>query len=474
VACQHHTNITINCLVESNRFQYNIPMKILWRYILKELFWPFLFGVGISTFVLIMDAILDIMNLIITKGISVWVVLEFFGLSLAWMLALSVPMGMLVAALMGYGRISADNEVVAAKACGISMPTIVMPGLLMGVILAVALSWFNDQILPNANHRARLLMTDITRKKPTWSLEENVFLDYFDGYHILVKKVDNKTSEIRDVTIFEHKDPKTPRTIVAKSGDIKFTPDGSRLIMNLYDGEIHEPDPDNQERYRRTEFKKQTIALEGASSELERSESGARGDREMSVAMMLNENRENQAQIDSTQKRINEIVKQDILKLTAGPLTEKEVKDAIKKQAKADEISLKPKDTMTRIEYEMKTIKTYQRQINSMTVEIHKKFSIPVACIAFVLLGAPLGILARKGGVATSLALSLLFFIVYWAFLIGGEELADRMYLNGAVAMWLPNVVIGITGLLLIGIVNRRTSLEGLDFFKKLIPGRHK
>jgi lipopolysaccharide export system permease protein len=449
-------------------------MKILWRYILKELFWPFLFGVGISTFVLIMDAILDIMNLIITKGISVWVVLEFFGLSLAWMLALSVPMGMLVAALMGYGRISADNEIVAAKACGISMPTIIMPGLLMGLILAVALSWFNDQVLPNANHRARLLMTDITRKKPTWSLEENVFLDYFDGYHILVKKVDNKTSEIKDVTIFEHKDPKTPRTIVAKSGDIKFTPDGSRLIMNLYDGEIHEPDPDNQERYRRTEFKKQTIALEGASSELERSESGARGDREMSVAMMLNENRENQAQIDSTQKRINEIVKQDILKLTAGPLTEKEVKDAIKKQAKTDEISLKPKDTMTRIEYEMKTIKTYQRQINSMTVEIHKKFSIPVACIAFVLLGAPLGILARKGGVATSLALSLLFFIVYWAFLIGGEELADRMYLNGAVAMWLPNVVIGITGLLLIGIVNRRTSLEGLDFFKKLIPGRHK
>jgi lipopolysaccharide export system permease protein len=449
-------------------------MKILWRYTLKELFWPFLFGVGISTFVLIMDAILDIMNLIITKGISVWVVLEFFGLSLAWMLALSVPMGMLVAALMGYGRLSADNEIVAAKACGISMPTIVMPGLLMGVILAIALSLFNDRILPNANHRARLLMTDITRKKPTWSLEENVFLDYFDGYHILVKKVDNKTSEIRDVTIFEHKDPKTPRTIVAQSGDIKFTPDGSRLIMNLYDGEIHEPDPDNPERYRRTEFKKQTIALEGASSELERSSSDARGDREMSVAMMLNENRENQAQIDSTQKKINDIVKQDIIKLTSGPISEKEVRDAIKKQVSAIEISPKPKDTMSRIEYEMKTIKTYKRQINSMTVEIHKKFSIPVACIAFVLLGAPLGVLARKGGVATSMALSLLFFIVYWAFLIGGEELADRMYLNGAVAMWLPNVIIGATGLFLIAMVNRKTSLEGLDFFKKLIPGTRK
>jgi lipopolysaccharide export system permease protein len=449
-------------------------MKILWRYVLKELFWPFLFGVGISTFVLIMDAILDIMNLIITKGISVWVVLEFFGLSLAWMLALSVPMGMLVAALMGYGRLSADNEIIAAKACGISMPTVLMPGLLMGLILAIALSVFNDRILPNANHRARLLMTDITRKKPTWSLEENVFLDYFDGYHILVKKVDNKTSEIREVTIFEHKDPQKPRTIVAKSGDIKFTPDGSRLIMNLYDGEIHEPDPENQERYRRTEFKRQTIALEGASSELQRSTSESRGDREMSVAMMRNENKNFQAQIDSSQKKINEIIKQDIIKLTGGPPTEQEVKSAIKKSESASAVSFKPKDTMTRIEYEMKTIKTYKRQINAMTVEINKKFSIPVACIAFVLLGAPLGVLARKGGVATSLALSLLFFIVYWAFLIGGEELADRMYLNGAVAMWLPNIVIGATGLILVGLINRKTSLEGLDFFKKLIPGRRK
>ncbi len=449
-------------------------MKILWRYVLKELFWPFLFGVGISTFVLIMDAILDIMNLIITKGISTWVVLEFFGLSLAWMLALSVPMGMLVAALMGYGRLSADNEIIAAKACGISMPTVLMPGLLMGLILAIALSLFNDRILPNANHRARLLMTDITRKKPTWSLEENVFLDYFDGYHILVKKVDNKTSQIREVTIFEHKDPQQPRTIVAKSGDIKFTPDGSRLIMNLYDGEIHEPDPDNQERYRRTEFKRQTIALEGASSELQRSTSESRGDREMSVAMMRNENKNFQAQIDSSQKKINEIIKQDIMKLTGGPPTEKEVKSAIKKSESASAVSFKPRDTMTRIEYELKTIKTYKRQINSMTVEINKKFSIPVACIAFVLLGAPLGVLARKGGVATSLALSLLFFIVYWAFLIGGEELADRMYLNGAVAMWLPNIVIGVTGLILVGLINRKTSLEGLDFFKKLIPGPRK
>jgi lipopolysaccharide export system permease protein len=91
-----------------------------------------------------------------------------------------------------------------------------------------------------------------------------------------------------------------------------------------------------------------------------------------------------------------------------------------------------------------------------------------------VLIGAPLGIMARKGGLATSLGLSLLFFIIYWAFLIGGEELADRMFLSGALAMWLPNVVIGVAGISLISLVNKRTIVEGIDFYKKLLPRRHK
>jgi lipopolysaccharide export system permease protein len=469
----HLTNDN-KALVINIGFRYNAAMKILWRYILKELFWPFVFGVGVATFVLIMDAILDVMNMIITKGISVWIVLEFFGLSLAWMLALSIPMGALVGALMGYGRLSSDNEVIAMNACGVSITKIAAPGILMGVILALFLTWFNDQVLPEANHRARLLMSDITRKKPTWSLEENVFLDYFEDYHILVRKVNNKTSQIGDVTIFEHKNPKSPRTITANNGDVKFSPDGSRLIMNLYDGEIHEPDPDNPERYRRIDFKKQTLTIEGASSQLQRSDSDARGDREMSVSMMLNENSKSELQIRDAESRIDSIVSEDrnrllnpakdTSKIKALPLDNNPVKIASKKS----------KDTLTKLEYEANTIKTYKRQINAMNVEINKKFSIPVACIAFVLIGAPLGIMARKGGLATSLGLSLLFFIIYWAFLIGGEELADRMFLSGALAMWLPNVVIGVAGISLISLVNKRTIVEGIDFYKKLLPRRHK
>jgi len=104
-------------------------MKILWKYVIKELIGPFFFALAVITFVLLMDFILDVLNKIINKGLPINVVLEVFALSLAWMLALSVPMAVLIAALMGYGRLSSDSEVIACKACGVSLVNLLVPGL---------------------------------------------------------------------------------------------------------------------------------------------------------------------------------------------------------------------------------------------------------------------------------------------------------------------------------------------------------
>ena len=94
-------------------------------------------------------------------------------------------------------------------------------------------------------------------------------------------------------------------------------------------------------------------------------------------------------------------------------------------------------------------INAYEKSINTYQVELHKKFSIPFACIIFIIIGAPLGIISKKGGFGVSISISLLFFIIYWAFLIGGEELADRGFLNPGLSMWLPNILLGFIGLCL-------------------------
>ncbi|NUO81238.1 LptF/LptG family permease, partial [candidate division KSB1 bacterium] len=83
-------------------------------------------------------------------------------------------------------------------------------------------------------------------------------------------------------------------------------------------------------------------------------------------------------------------------------------------------------------------------------VEIQKKYSIPVACLVFVLIGAPLGIMSRRGGLATGGGLSLVFFLLYWTFLVGGEDLADRQIISPFLAMWSANIIVGIAGLYLL------------------------
>ena len=101
------------------------------------------------------------------------------------------------------------------------------------------------------------------------------------------------------------------------------------------------------------------------------------------------------------------------------------------------------------IESDFSLINSFNNSINKYLVELHKKFSIPFASIIFILIGAPLGMMAKKGGFAVSMAFSLGFFIIYWMFLIGGEEFADRGLLSPALSMWLPNIVLGIFGILI-------------------------
>jgi lipopolysaccharide export system permease protein len=107
-------------------------------------------------------------------------------------------------------------------------------------------------------------------------------------------------------------------------------------------------------------------------------------------------------------------------------------------------------------------------------VEIYKKYSIPAACLVFVFVGAPLGILVRRGNFGVSAAIALGFFVVYWSCLVSGEKLADRAVLPPSVAMWMADVVIGALGVYLTILVSRETVTFNFEFnwLKRLFGGK--
>ncbi len=433
--------------------------SLLQRYLLRQLVRPFLLGVFVVTFLLTMDFLFDYLDLFLGKGIDLLTVLQLFVLGLGWMLALSVPCGVLVGVLMTYGRLAQDNEVVAVRASGISPMRILTPAIWASVAVAVGLTIFNNYVLPDMNHSFANLMLAVNKKRPTAQIQEGVFIDQFSGYNMFIGRLNDRTGQMQDVLIYDFsRRDEPPRTILARRGTLEFDPQVGQLRLNLTDGEIHEAAKGQTPVYRRLLFERQTLNIQGAREVLERTANRSRGQREMSVQAM----RVRIAELAQERERYEQRSREILEKVGVTSVSDLPGMGAripwysaaagllgVRAQRQAA-----PPDTFwtperRRLAEEARVahlqMEAAAKKINQYQVEIHKKFSIPSACIVFVLLGAPLGIRARRGGLAAGF-LSAGFFMFYYLCLVGGEQLADRRYLAPWISMWLPNIILGILG----------------------------
>src|SRR6185436_13298092 len=146
-------------------------VRILPMYIRRQHLVPFLLGFGVVTFIFEMDVLFDSLDLIINRGVPALAVFPLFGLSLGFVVALSVPCAVLVATLMTFGRLSQDNEITALRASGVHLFRAILPPLLAASGLAVGLTLFNNYVYPDANHAFASLLVDIGRMRPTVKLQ---------------------------------------------------------------------------------------------------------------------------------------------------------------------------------------------------------------------------------------------------------------------------------------------------------------
>ncbi len=439
-------------------------MKILNRYILLEHIPPFLFSVFIITFILILETIPKIVELVIDKNISAFIVLELIFLNLAWMLALAVPMGVLVATLLAFGRMTSDSEILAIKASGINLLRVLIPLMIAAGILTVGMIEFNDKILPDLNHRARVLEGDIRSTRPTLIFRPGVFITDVSGYIILLKSINYQTSEVTGVRINETKDPAHPRIVIAKSGKMKFIDNGSTIQFTLYDGELHMLDIQDPANYRKVDFKEQVINVGGVGSQLKRSESSFRTDREMDIAQMEETVRQARSVIPPFREHIENTVDNKLAFLFSDTL--KYPGDTLLKDSAAlAYLKADMKNIYIKVKREAEQIEEQNMIVDKYEIEIYKKYSIPAASFAFILIGAPLAILSRRGGMGIAATISIFIFTLYWAFLIGGEDLADNDIVSPFLAMWAANFLVGAIGLyLLIKVITEKPLFA---FFRK-------
>ncbi len=423
-------------------------MKILTRYILREHIAPFFFAFFTITFLLVIDFVPKIIDRVIDKDINLMVVLELVGLNLAWMLALSVPMSVLVATLMAFGRLGGDFEVTAIKASGINLLHVLMPLMVAASILTVGMIEFHDKVLPDLNKKARTLLGDIQSMRPTMIFQSGIFITDIPGYLVLIDKIDHATSYVQGVRISETKDPNHPRLIVAKDGYLTMTDGGRNMRFSLNDGELHTLDLTNPDNYRKLDFKNQIINVSGTGSELVRTESEFRTDREMNIEQMSSQVHQAVNSAKPLRDRINEYLQTKYSYLFSDSFKFNPT-DSMDDRKALGLVRSDASVMVRHVERNRQQIEAQRRIMDKYNIEIQKKYSIPAASLAFVLIGAPLGIMSRRGGMGMAIAIAIVLFMIYWAFLIGGEDMADRGIITPFVAMWSANILMACVGLYL-------------------------
>ena len=448
-------------------------MNTLNKYLLKQSLIPFILSVTVITTVLFLQFLIRAVDRFLGKGLDLMTIFEYLYLNLAWIIALSVPMSLLISSVMTFGRMTQQNEITALKSAGVNIYNIIKPAIWFSSLVAIGLCLFNNFILPEMNYNARLLARDIYKKKPELSIEPGYFVDMIPQYTMIVKEMDGKN--FKDVKIFSKNNNSEQTTIYSQEGTLSSN--GNTMTISLIDGEIHEIDVSDYDYYRKIKFKTHQILISMDELMLNRTTESSRTDREMRIPNMIDEINRNKILISQIYERINNVKEEiGIKNPNANTLEtiEKEIKELqqIQKKIPPTENELNENSTISDIEEkqyilsltnnarqfknEFTLIENYKKTNNKFKVEIHKKFTLAMACILFTMVGAPLGILVRNGGMTIASGLSIAFFLVYYILLIWGEQLADRNLLNPGLGSWLPNIVLLVSGLIVLKLSNKK------------------
>lgn len=453
-------------------------MKLLHRMILRALPGPFLAWLGTLMFLLVMQFLIRYLPDIAGRGLPLGVIIELIAYNLSYMVVLAVPMSTLLASLMVFGRLAESKAYAVAKNAGISIWQLLWPALIVGVFLTACMTYFNNVMLPESNFRARNLWQDIRSKKPGFELQPGIFYEGIHDYSILVQDLPPESNELFDVLIFDYTDGTRRQSVIkARRGTIESR--GLAVDVELQDGEVHRllPATDNstKERYERIAFDRYRLTLDLSDFVFERSDprQGYRSDRTTPTFEMIQFVDSLEADIAAKTADLDSIAMKLLPDSTwqvaatdqPAPLSSPASPDTttapVQRIALADlpaperqrayNLALEnARTTRTLIDDAQRTIDIFSKEANRYRVEIHKKFSIAVACLIFMLIGAPLGLSIRRGGLGTVAALALGIFMFYWVTLVQGEKLADRDFLTPWVGMWIANIMMLLLGLWLV------------------------
>lgn len=442
-------------------------MKKIHLLILKSFIRPFIVTFLIVMFVLLMLFLFKYIDDLIGKGFEWYVILQLMMYVSATNVAMALPLSILLSSIMTYGTLGENYELVAIKSAGVSLNRAMYPMIIVVTILSIIAFFFSNYMLPVANQKFYSLLYDVRQQKSAKLLDEGVFSSRFPGFAIRVEKKDPDGQTLHGLMIYKNNETHTDNSVIfAKEGLMYRSPDDKFLVIKLKDGIQYEEKSDNgtpRQQLQRMRFKETVQKLDLSSFTLKRTDQNEwRSQIQMMNLKMLAKNRDSIYHLIDSGLHINERLISPYLKYFGMPF--KPVKGLAIDKAYPDYLSHLKRDeqisVVTNALNEARSVSSTVKQratryveltkeVRRTIVEYQKKFTLPAACIALFLIGAPLGAIIRKGGLGMPVVVAVSFFLLYYIITTIGEKSAKDGDLSPAVGMWISIVILTPIGLFL-------------------------
>jgi len=412
-----------------------VRFPVLDRYIARELVSPFAFSCALLTFFLVIDRIYNLTDLVITRGVPFYLVMQLLLYVLPSLLALTLPMALLVAVLLAGGRLASDLEIVACKAAGVSALRLFRPVLAASLLITVVTAWLTLIVNPAASGEFQRQLFRIVQARAASGLQERVFNSTFGDVTIYVEDVSASQVALRGLLVSDERDPTLSRIISAREGRLLTDVANRRITLRMLNGAINEADilPVDVPKATTVDVPSPTGGAAGASRY-----------------------RYTRFDLYDQSLPVNAPVR-------GSPRVEKPEKDLSLRDLGAKIVEYK-NDPHSRLPFE---------------IERHKRYALPVAALVFGLVAFPLAIRSHRGGRSIALVGSLAILVTYYLMMTSLEGAALRARIPAGVAIWAANVVFGVVGLGLLIATAREWRWPAmpavwrvLEALRRALPGR--
>jgi len=226
-----------------------IKPRTIDRYIAAEVVGPFAMGVGLLTFALVTGKLLKLTEMVVNHGVGLGQVMSLIGYIMPAFLELTFPMAVLLGVLLGFGRMSGDRELIAARACGISLYRLAIPVIAVAVVVYATASWFAFSVRPWANSNLQSELYRLTRTRSTAGLKEKIFDSSFPGLVLYVDHISSDNGSLHGVLISDARNSQQQNTIIARSGIILPDEHRNTITLRLFDGSIFGVEPQSNKSH---------------------------------------------------------------------------------------------------------------------------------------------------------------------------------------------------------------------------------